>query len=526
MNILDSFNLKKVSKTIMNQAASFMYAGQPINPKTGAYSQERGQRGLNAYTVSQILEATGRNKDGEISSYGVEQPYFYLTPNQRIEIYKLCPPVQGLINGRKLKISNTPFTVIPKKAEEDRIYDEYKNLYSIYKEYSNTQELKYLVIKAKIGNILREEMPDILPDLSNFNKSILRWKRKIQNTTTQKTEEIIEWLQEPKSGVNWSDFVKKWVEDLLVHGASGIYKDVQNNKLENFDTLPGGTIYPFKDRYFSNVYGFFQIVSGFEPQMFMPEELAYSQYMPTSSQSHGIVPLESLINKVCEYLLFDRLMADQADGTKPPEKLIIVTENKNPFGDFDKTEEIPLEASEQKRIETKLNQPRKYPIITFSGNDAKLIDLTRENTMPIQIARQKDIREDIALVFNASNMEMNLTGSDNTSGRSTAESQQEESQDRGISPMLNQLEELITKQILPYRFGIGYKLQFEHSKNDTEERQLDALKLNNGELTINELREKYGLTQFDDEQYNVPHGSIEQPQGQNELNPLFTKQIQ
>lgn len=517
---------EKVAKTILGQSYSTMFSGQPINPKIGVYQTERNQRGLNCYTISQILEGTGRNKDGEISSYGVEQPYFYLTPNQRIEIYKLCPPVQGLINGRKLKISNTPFTVIPKKNEEDRIYDELKNLYSLYQEYINTNELKYLVIKAKIGNILRKELPDILPDLSNFNKSVLRWKKRLQNATTQSTEEIIEWLNEPKAGVNWSDFVKKWVEDLLVHGAVSVYKDVQHGKLENFDTLPGGTIYPFKDRYFSNIYGFFQIVSGFEPQMLMPDELAYSQYIPSSSQSHGLVPLESLINKVCEYLLFDRLMADQADGTKPPEKLIIVTENKNPFGDFDKTEEIPLVPEEQKRIETKLNQPRKYPIITFSGNDAKLIDLTRENTMPIQMTRQKDIREDIALVFNASNIEMNLTGSENTSGRSTADSQQEESQSRGILPILNQLEEFITKQILPYRFGTGYKLQFEYSKNDLEERQLDGLKLNNGELTINELREKYGLTQFDGEEYNLPRGTgQQQEQGQSEINPLFTKQI-
>ena len=90
MNIFDRMNLQSVKKTILGLAYSTNFAGQPINPKAGAYSAEPNRRGLETYTIAQILEGSGRTKDGSIATYGIEQPYFYLTPNQRIETYKLC----------------------------------------------------------------------------------------------------------------------------------------------------------------------------------------------------------------------------------------------------------------------------------------------------------------------------------------------------------------------------------------------------------------------------------------------------
>jgi hypothetical protein len=207
-------------------------------------------------------------------------------------------------------------------------------------------------------------------------------------------------------------------------------------------------------------------------------------------------------------------MAAQADGTKPPEKLVIVTNPTNPFANFDKPEmvEMPLDANEQQRIEQKINTPKKGSIITFSGNDAKIIDLSRENTMGIQNERQKDIRSEVGLVFNASDIEMNLGGGDNTSGRATAEMQYEIDLGRGVYPIVKLIEAKINRDIMPFRYGSEYTFEFKKMKNEKEEREVDTLRLDNGEITVNELREEKGYTPFDGEQFNRPRNTqLDQP---------------
>jgi len=230
-------------------------------------------------------------------------------------------------------------------------------------------------------------------------------------------------------------------------------------------------------------------------------------YLPVSSRNYGMIPLEALIKKVTESLLFDNMMANQADGTKPPEKMVIVTEQ-NPFGslDGDDAKDIPLDVDEQKRIEQKLSQPIKNGVMTFSGNHVEVVDLTRSDSMGNQMQRQKDIREEVALVFNATNMEVNLSGSDNTSGRSTSQAQMEIEQGKGIAPIAKSFMTMLNNTILPLRYGSGLLFEFELGKNETEEKTLDKLALETGEYTKNEIREKYNKPTFGPE-YDKPEGA-------------------
>ena len=491
------------------------------------------ERGLQVYTLSQIISATGRAQDGSSLTWGVEQPYFFLTAMQRNEIFKLSTPVFGVVSSRMNRIAGIEYTIQPVKKEEDRIADELKGLKQLYDEYARSTDLKYVTIRARVQQMIADKLPDVLPDLSNFERSLLRWKKRIQNVQTGMGEEIKEWMQEPNNGVTWTAYVKKVVYNLLIHGCEATYKQYNkdprtgHNRLENFDCLPGGTVYRFKSAYFSGTDGYIQMVAGYEPQMMFANELTWIPYLPVSCANYPMIPLEALVNKIAEGLLFDRLMAEQADGTKPPEKLVIVTSgNQNPFGDFDKDETIPLDPDEQKRIETKLNEPRKNAIMTFAGNSAEVVDLSRENTMQVQNQRQKDIREDVALVFNMSNMEVNLTGSGEMGGRATSESAQEIEQGKGITPLLKLIEEAMTKNIIPFRFGFGYMMKYETAQDEIKEEQRDQLRLSNGKVTINELREEENLPTFDDPQFDKPQGASQQQNpGQSEINPMFTKQL-
>ena len=471
------------------------------------------KRGIGIYEPTQLLAQQGIIQDGSTKEASLEQPYFYLTIQQRVEIAKLCSDVFAVVTGRMHRISALDFNITPVKKDEDRIADQLKALHQIYRERGEWSDFQSLAIKGKCFVEIINHLPDVLPDLSNFNAALYRWKKNITFRRTDFQNEIKDWIMEPNTGLTWERYVKKFVFDLMIHGAVATYKQIINGRLENFDTLPGGTVYRFKNRYFSPVNGYVQLIPSEEAQIMFDNELSYIEYLPTSAMSHSIIPLEALINKVTETLLFDKLMSDQADGTKPPEKLVIITNQQNPFGDFDNPEETPVNPDEQKRIELKLNTPRKYAVATLTGNGVEVIDLSRENTMALMQERQRYVRESVGLVFNASNIEMNLTGSDSTNGRESGWIQQELSQGRGIAPILMLIQKAMTKDIIRQRFGYGYAMEYSDTKDSLAQAQLDALELQNGTLTVNEIREREGLGLYDGEQYDLPKGSGTQPDG-------------
>lgn len=520
--LVDQFG-NQIKKVITQQSNEFGYSPRKLE----------GKRGITVYTTSQLQQITGRDKQGRLLSWGLEQPYFYLTVDQRIEIFRLSSPVFGVVTSRMQRISGLDFSIISEKKKEEEIVGQMKDLNTIYNEYKDSTDLGHLTLRAKIYQNLIPQLPDLKPDLSNFNGALLRWKRRLKIKNSQSCDSIYNWLMEPNNGIPWESFVKKWVLDYMIHGSAAIYKGSEDNRLKNFDVLPGGSVYPIKAPYFSGVEGYVQILPGFagytpyaEPQIYFSDEMVYSQYIPTSSRNYGMIPLEALINKIAESLFFDQLMAEQADGTGIPEKMIIVTDN-SPFGSLDANDkgDIPIDIDEQKRIQEKVNTPIKGKIMTFSGNSAEVIDLSRENTMEFQNKRQKDIREEVALVFNMSNMEINLTGSGDTSGRNTSEAQAEIEQGKGIAPIAKSLATAINKGLIPYKFGSGFVFEFNKGKSDKEEKELDLLTLQTGENTKNDIREKYNKDSFGEEYDKPEGGGSGSVPGDNQFNPMYTTSI-
>lgn len=505
---------RKVNKSMYRQGMDHI---------TMPNQREKG-RGLQVYTLSSLLGISGKNERQDYNTVYSDVPYFYLTPEDRVRISQLCTPVLGVVTSRMQRISGTNWVVNSDRKEEDRIYEHLRNIYQVYKEYEGQTDLKYVIARVKLRKVLSEKLRGILPDLSNFEQCLIRWRKELNMQSVDRCDEIWEWLQEPNGNTNWNDLVKQYVYDLMIHGTTAIYKEVQSNKVENIYVLPGGTVIPARTKYVSSQSAFFQIVAGEEPQIFYPNELSFSQYIPISARSYGLVPLEALINKVSESLMFDRLMAEQADGSKYPEKMVIINDV-SPFGSIDKEMAIPVDIDEQQRVDKKLKQKVEGGVMTFTGNNATVVDLSRENTMQIQMQRQKDIRESVAMVFNMSNMEINLTGSENVSGRSTAESQQEIEQGKGVIPILALIESKFNRDILPFRYGYGYSLNAEMAEDEQKKIEIERMKLQSGKYSVNEIRRNDNLNPFEGEQYELPQGSQSDMAGQTEQEPLYMSQI-
>jgi len=483
--------------------------------EAGTISSRDG-RGYQVYTMSQLLGITGVAKDGARVTGYYEQPIFYLSLEERISIFRLCSPVFSVITSRMNRIAGMEWKIVADKQQEDKLYERLRALKQVCDEYKDSLDMAYQIARTKLMQEIKVTLPDVLPDLSNFQGSLIRWKRRIQNQNTDSGDWAKEWVMQPNINDKFPDLTKKQIADLMIHGAMACYKEISNNKIENIYTLPGGTVLPLKNIFAGGVQGYVQLMLGYEPQIMFGNELAYATYIPTTARSHGFVPLEALINKISESLLFDKLMADQADGTKAPEKMVIIS-NASPFGSLDKEFDIPIGEDEQKRVEQKLNSPKKGSIMTFTGNNATVVDLSRENTMSIQMQRQKDIREEVGLVFQATPMEMSLAGGDNTSGRSTSEAQQEIYHSAGILPIVKILETFWNYDILPFRFGPGYKLEFSVEKSEKEEMEVLKAKMDTGVYSINEIRtEDLNLDPFNDEKFDVPQA----PSNASEQTPI------
>lgn len=493
-----------------------------FGPNLGAIQQlngsmgESGPRGYSVYSASQLMGISGRDKEGNYQTMDYQVPLFALDPFSRVEIFKLCAPVFGVVTSRMNRISALETQVVPDSKNEDKIVQDLKHLKSLHDEYP-TDSFYGLGVRLQCVHLIRQEIPEILPDLSNFNSALFRWSRRIKATKQDVADQILEWLQRPNQNQEWVDFAKSCVFDLMVHGALALYKEEMGGKIENLYVLPGGTVYPLQHERVGGATAYVQTLMTLDPIILYQDELVYLPYIPSSASAYGFVPLDALVNKTAESLLFDRLMAEQADGTKPPEKIMIFGEQV-PFGDFKGMENfasMPLRKEEQSRIEHIVNEARHNAVRVLSGfGQPFVLDLSRENTMGIQMQRQEAILKDIALVFNMSNMEVNLSGGDGTSGRNTSESQAEIENAKGTRPITKALESRFNTQIIPFRFGPGYKLEFLTGESETEEHQTTAAKMQTGIYAVNEIRIEKGLDPFNDPQFDLPPQTQQTQEGQ------------
>lgn len=498
--------IKNIANFVVKKAIPYVTAEQAATLGFPMYSKRSTEgRGIKVYTLSELMGIQAKTSDGEMQYVTYERPLFGLSIDERIDIMRLCSPVFGVVTSRMNRIAGLEWIVVPDSKNEDKIVHELKYYKSICDDFKNTDDLKYRTVRGVLLKKILNRLPDVLPDLSNFDRALIRWRRMIKSNKQTKADQIEDWLYEPNINDKWSDFIKQFVFDLMVHGAAAIYKEILDGKVENLYTLPGGTIIPVRSEYVGGVGAYVQIVETMVPQLYFGNEVVFANYVPTSARSYGMVPLDSLVNKVSESLLFDRLMAEQADGTKVPEKLVVFGDV-SPFGDISSDFKMGMDPEKQNRIETLVNESRKGAIKVLSGVGQPMIfDLTRENTMSVQMERQRMIREEVALVYNMSNLEINMSDSEGVSGRSTSESLQTIDQNKSVIPMVNIIQDKFNLEIIPFRFGIGYSLEFQVSSDKTEELNYRKLMLDSGLYSTNEIRtEEMSLDPFDGEEYNKP----------------------
>jgi hypothetical protein len=419
------------------------------------------------------------------------------------------------------RISSLEWDMVPKKEMEDQNVANLQNIKQIFTELDNPGDLNHLMTRLRIFKILSREMPELKKDLSNFDTSLIRYKKKIDQVESRSKQEIVDWISEPNQEDEFEDWIKKFVESYMLHGAGAVYKDYINNRLDNFYVLPGGTVYPLRGVAVGSPVAYVQIVQEDFPKIYFKDEMTFANYIPSAARSHGYVPLDSLVFKVSEQLLFDQFAAERADGTKEPEKLIVFGDNKSLFNaDLTGEVSLPMDKEEQKRVEEKLNTIRKGAIATISGVGTPVVtDISKADTFSAQSERQDKLLRDVGLVFNMTNMEVNLAGGQFTSGKETSETQREIEEGKGTKPIMQKIQTILNKDILAYRFGSYFQFQYKKGMTELEQVELDSRKMQSGSYTPNEVRLQRGADPIISEGNDKLPQTQQQPDG-SQSNPL------
>jgi hypothetical protein len=484
-------------------------------------SDERGYSDFNS--TASNYRFTAATESGEKRSVAIDPGWLQVDPFTALTVFQKCAPVFAVVSSRANRISTLEFSIVPDKKIEDQIATSLKDVRDIFEE-TDPGSLYLLGKRIRLLVEARKVLPDLKADFSNFERCMIRWRRGIMSVKTDKANEITEFLMQPSKGMLWNDFSKQYTQDILVHGRSAIYKQKikllnGRERLNALHMLPGGSVFPVKGEYVGEFLGYVQITDGMrEPQLFFQDEVSLSQYMPNSSLVNGLSPIDALINLAAENLLFNDLMLKKADGSTPPEKLVVFGENDPNFSSdptFQTSTTTFLEKDEQRRIENKLNRrKREGAVAILSGyGNPMLVDLSRADTLPTQMNRQDQINKYVAMAFNASNQEINETGGDGTSGRSTAESQERADNAKGVRPIIITMEQTFTHEVIPQRFGYGYTMQFSVPMSEREKIELAKIKGDSGLWSKNEIRrDDLFLDPIRDPAFDIPQGAAPQQQ--------------
>jgi hypothetical protein len=485
-----------------------------------ADDKSKNYRGLNVFTLSELKSMTGTNKRGEMVTGEIQYPFFSLLPEERMNLMQSSSYVQAVVGSRMNRIASLDWSIVHKKETEEQTNYEAKELKQLYDEFDDPTDLKHLMVRYRIKKVLKKEFPDLRDDLNNFEASLFRYKKRVERSLNNKKEEITLWLEKPNLEDYFDDWIKKFVESLMVHGATCLFKDFlgeNNQRLDNFYILPGGTVYPMRSVHVGSYVGYMQLIGNFMPKIYFQDEVEFTNYLPSAARSHGYVPLDALINKIAEQLMFDQYSAERADGTKEPEKLIVFGENRTMLGDLTGDINLPMNKAEQKRIEEKVNTIRKGAVATVSGVGTPVVeDISKADTFAAQSERQDKLLRDIALVFNMTNMEINLAGGEFTSGKETSETQQEIEEGKGTRPIVQKIETILNKAIIPFRYSPDYLFQYKKGLTEFEQVKLDTMKFGSGTYTKNEIRSQRG----DDPKMEPGNDTLNQPQGQADGSPF------
>lgn len=483
-------------------------------------------RGWSLYTNHNLIPHGVVDKDGNSHTAKIQSGnlYRYLSPWDCEQIAMLDSDIFSIVSQRSQIFSGMQDSITPIKKIEDEIAFRLKRSYRLAMQYDRTSPVgygSYVKYWHEINSYLKNY--NLFPDLSNFDKCMRIYFDDIKFYKEQSSQEVLDWVYQPRAGSQIQDFKKKWVRDNLIHGRNAI--QLPTDGFDGFEIVPAGTIYQVPEEFVGqyNLQWYVQLTYGMNGwssvqrgKIFSSEEMSTAQYIPSTAIVDGLKPMDALMYQIIMTTNLNELLAENSNGSKAPEYLILITENEDDGGYAYPS----IDSGEIERQETSVNEKRKDSQVRIhktSGNSAQLFNLSRENIINVLSPYTEYVRKAKAMVFHATPNEMGDTNTGGMIAKAGAEAQQQLYYSQSINPLAIMWENQFTLEVLPKKFyqvnDNGKKIPIWDLRLRQETTIQEKIELANAlkgtqSVTVNELRELMGYDRtgnpIDDEIQPIP----------------------
>lgn len=464
--------------------------------------------GFSIYNYGSMLPITGTTREGSKEQVKIDygSVFYTLSPWEKEEVFRKCHSVFTAVTQQAQLFSAMSYTINPSHKIEDKIVEDIKKAEHHLRWANNTSEwIKYAL---EINKYLKPYSLRFDTDnfkILNFDEALLWFRKDIRRAVIESSQQVADWVYHPYDGTQYQDFAKEYLQAMKIHGANAILTPSQ--QFDGYRLYPAGSVFEVPQVYMADTNKRLYIqmpyaMNGWSSQqdsrILTSDFVSFGQYIPSTSTSQGMTPLDALVTLVTTELNTDLMIMEESNFEKPPQWVVFVVDDgfdvPNSIGAFEKVDMAEIE-----RTEEALNAKKKdkaVKVLKSMGKQATPINIGKEAIIPTLQAQLEKIE---SIVYRAFGSTPNEQGQQDGSAlaKGNSEAQRTLYYSQAINPVAKALENQMTYEVIKNKFGCKTKYlpnqfpywQFELQVHESDMEKYDkAQKAMTLPMTLNEIR--------------------------------------
>lgn len=464
--------------------------------------------GFAIYNYGSMIPQAGTNRQGEKQNVKLDYGavFYTLSPWDREEVFRKCHSVFTAVTQQAQLFSAMSYTITPSHKIEDKIVSDIRKLeYQLRWAQNHNEWLRYAldIYKYLKPYSLRFDLNEY--KMLNFDEALLWFKKDIRRAVTESSQQVYDWVYHPYDGTQYQDFAKEYLQAMKIHGANAIL--TPSLQFDGYRLYPAGSVYEVPQIYMADMNKRLYIqmpysMNGWTSQqdaiILSSDFVSFGQYIPSTSTSQGMCPLDALVTLVTTELNTDLMVMEESNFEKPPQWVVFVVDDgfdvPSSIGAFEKVDTAEIIRTEEALNAKKKNKAVK--VLKSMGKTATPINIGREQIIPTLQASLEKIESIVYRAFGSTPNEQGIQdGSALAKGNSEAQRTLYYSQ--AINPIAKTLENQMTYEVIKNKFGCKSKYlpntfpywQFELQVHESDMERFDkAQKAMTLPMKLNEIR--------------------------------------
>jgi len=304
------------------------------------------------YNYGSMLPLTGTTRDGSKEQVKLDygSVFYTLSPWEKEEVFRKCHSVFTAVTQQAQLFSAMSYTINPSHKIEDKIVEDIRKAEHHLRWANNTSEwIKYAL---EINKYLKPYSLRFDTDsfkILNFDEALLWFRKDIRRAVIESSQQVADWVYHPYDGTQYQDFAKEYLQAMKIHGANAILTPSQ--QFDGYRLYPAGSVFEVPQVYMADTNKRLYIqmpyaMNGWSSQqdsrILTSDFVSFGQYIPSTSTSQGMCPLDALVTLVTTELNTDLMIMEESNFEKPPQWVVFVVDDgfdvPNSIGAFEKVD--------------------------------------------------------------------------------------------------------------------------------------------------------------------------------------------